>query len=152
MLAELAAAAMIAMAPAGFTRAPSLEPAASWAAGKPVSVFCGPSAEWSGYTPVAGGNEIWLAQRGCAMLGRRLVEREANSDELAWYLLTVAHEAQHVRGTTDESQADCDGLRLLPSLASRFFGFKTWRARHDLMAFAWAGHRRQPAVFTRLCP
>jgi hypothetical protein len=37
-------------------------------------------------------------------------------------LLTLAHEAVHQRGVTDEGVTDCTALPLVPGLATKFFG------------------------------
>jgi hypothetical protein len=144
-IAALAIVPAALAAPPGFTRQVRLEPAASWAAQKPVRVYCGPMVDASG-RGLLGGDELWLEGSGCVLLLRRNAGRpvrdELEADKLAWFLLTLAHEVQHVRGVRSEAVAECTALRVMPSMASRFFGYKTWRARHDLMALAWQTHFR----------
>jgi hypothetical protein len=137
----------------GFVRAPALEPPASWAAGKPVAVYCGPLREVSGTVDTIGGQEIRLSTRACGFLRQRLAGRlrltdiydwQERGDELVWHMLALAHEAAHLRGIQNECETDRAALR---GMASRFFGFKTWTSRHILMDFAWAAHERKPPVY-----
>lgn len=165
MLALLIVAPAHADAPAGFREATSLEPAASFVAGKPVAVYCAasapafadavialnaPLAELGAFASV-GGESAYLAPRACGPLTAVLHRRPAEPFDVADAMLALVHEATHLRGSADESETDCAALRLLPAVASRFFGFKTWRSRHDLMADAWNAHNAKPRAYTTAC-
>jgi hypothetical protein len=149
-------AARAADVPAGFREAPKLEPAASYVAGKPVSVYCGklPSrgvVDGDGLA-VIGGDRIYISSFGCYLLEHRAADPGFDlNDAVAHYLLTLAHEAIHTTGEADESVTDCTALKYLPGMATRFFAFKRWSERHELMQLAWDNHRRKPDAYTRLC-
>lgn len=148
-MVALVAAAALAVLP-GFREAPSLEPAASYVAGKPVLVYVG-GAYGEGGHAYPGSSEVYIDETTFAALRAALAHRTFYEDYVAASLLVLAHEAVHASGVADESQTECAALARLPGMASRFFGFRTWRARHDLMDLAWGSHRGLPQDYQRLC-
>lgn len=153
MLASLVVAAVIA-APPGFFPAPKLQPAASSVAGKPVKVWCAKNgAIWhavaspdaTGYVPIVGGHEMWLSNLACANLHAWLNGKNPpNSEAVAGSMLTLGHEAEHLRGERDEAMTDCAALRAMPAMVRKFFPLKGRISMHDLMALAWDYHDRYP--------
>lgn len=157
-----ALATLALVAPAGFREAPALEPAASYAAGKPVAVYCAASAEafaagvttmnappteTGSFAESVGGSASYLAPLMCGPLGAALHKPNATSYVTARAILALVHESVHLRGEAAENVTDCTALQLMPGIASRFFGFKTWRARHLLMELAWAAHDAKPPAY-----
>jgi hypothetical protein len=150
-----AVVALVIAAPAlAASEAPSLEPAASWVAGKPVKVFCSQEhagAGWTGWT-IPGSSSVYVDDGVCVVLLSRL----ARTDDVTVYTLaesleTLAHEAMHASGLADESATDCAALKRLPGMVSRFFHFSTWRSRHDLMYAAWQVHVGLPPEYRTRC-
>lgn len=164
VMAALLAASAVA-APAGFVRAPKLEPAASSVAGKPVRVWCATSTgRWqdasrahgglsdaAGYVESIGARDAYLSPQTCGLLHAYLNKRNVDEYDYAYRLLVLAHEAEHLRGISDESEADCSALRAMPTMIRRFFKPRVGFMVHDLMAYAWDLHDRRPPAYTRLC-
>lgn len=118
VLAASAAAANIAT--------PRMVEVASWAAGKPITVYCSDSMdEWrvlsrkptaGGFANV-GGPQIWLSPRVCLPL------RFGPGDtSFAPGLGVLLHEATHARGWRDEGLAECAALVLAYETLRRFYG------------------------------
>lgn len=158
------AASTVAAAPAGFYEAVKLEPAASFVAAKPVKIWCATSsaafaaaAEASsirsdvvGFASV-GGTEAFFAGRACANLTAYLNKRPVVMDDYAVSLVILAHEATHLSGVRDESETDCAALHAMPAMLRRFFVARGTYTVHNVMAAAWAVHRRESGDYTRLC-
>lgn len=146
--------------PAGFRLNVRLAPAASFVAGKPVSVYCAPNAaamnalagpgayDTQGYTPVIGGNVIYLSSLTCSYLDAWLNgKKPGNLYGVAGSMQTIAHEAEHTTGIRDETDADCASLKAMVPMVTRFFPLKKRITMHDLMGLAWLGHDHTPAVY-----
>jgi hypothetical protein len=134
-----ALAAAAAPARAGDQPHPTLDAAASEVAGRPVTVRCENSqTEWTatvaaipGSPPRAGGyvhgvdsSVAYLAPSECLPLHHALSTgyKRAGIYPLTSALLTLAHEAVHLRGIADEGVAECTALPLVPELAVKYFG------------------------------
>ena len=135
----LALAAAAAPARAGDQPHPTLDAAASEVAGRPVLVRCENSeTEWTatiaaipGSPPRAGGyvhsvdsSVVYLAPSECLPLHHALNAsyKRPGIYSLTSALLTLAHEAVHLRGITDEGVVECTALPLVPELAVKYFG------------------------------
>lgn len=143
---------------------PRLEAAASYVAGKPVSVWCADSREaWTalvvpfGGSPNAngfsfvGGTEAYFSVPVCD----ELLEWPRTS--LGRGVLTLSHEATHLRGVRDESATECAALAFVPAVASGWYvtrdyfeNMTPWVLR-DVVDAAWASHRALPPAYTRDC-
>lgn len=165
MLATLAAVVALGL-PAGFVEAPGLEPAASFAAGKPVTVACAASMyDWRDFTTArgskitpegtassVGGDVAFLDPDVCYRLTRALRKPPIDAAVFAEYLTVLVHESEHLRGLRDESETDCAALAVLPQVAHRFFHYRFHRAPlRTLMRYAWESHRRRPAGYRTVC-
>ena len=147
--------ALLVVAPAAHAaaprEAPALEPAASWAAGKPIKVICAPLVADSHENGSAVPRSSYITVDGqylCPALLRRLAGRTADVGWLDDAMFALAHEAEHARGFADETAADCAALKVLPVMASRFFGYRLRsRELHDLMAVAWDSHNSGPPEY-----
>lgn len=165
MVAALLTAAVIAAAPPGFYESRVLEPAASYVAGKPATVYCAATVgDWRTYAEreastlaangltYVGSSESALAASVCAPLRQELRHKHVKTAVLADAMLALTHEAVHQSGVRDESETDCHALALLPTVAHRFFGFAYHRGPlRALVAAAWKAHREKPAVFRSSC-
>lgn len=107
-----------------------LDSIASRYVGKPVSVWCENNNEaWDtlvqgasqgklrgsavgGYA-YPNGNQLWLSPANCGALLRSLNDGylHAGLRPLSDGLMTLLHEAQHLRGTVNEGETDCAALR-----------------------------------------
>lgn len=164
MIAATVAAIAIAAAPSGFTEAKTLEPAASFVAGKAAAVYCPASSyEWSAYVSrytsavgvngltVPGSSETMLSPAVCSTLVDRLRRRWTDSYDLAAYILTLVHEAVHERGSVDEGQTECAAMHEMPRVAVKYFRVKAGKQLRALMSDAWAFHAAKPAAFRTVC-
>lgn len=156
----------------GLRRTPALEPAASAIAGKPVRVLCATSlVAWNhlvavtfhrpeipagvgvpsiGAFAAAGGSTMYVGT-SCADLVGLLRGKLPNPEIAGPLLLTVAHEAEHLRGVTDESEADCTALRGLAAWMITQFHVRNRRWLHVAMENAWGEHRLEPPRYRTLC-
>jgi hypothetical protein len=164
LVAAGVASAATPIGPVGFRDTPRLEAAASWVAGKPVHVWCATSqsvwataaangglTDTAGFVMQVGGSDEYLSTRTCAALNAYLNRRGVDEYDLARRLLVLAHESEHLHGIADESEADCAALRAMPTMIRRWFPPRRGYALHDVMAYAWDAHQREPAAYTRLC-
>lgn len=161
-----------ATAPAGVHQEQRLEPPASWIAEKPVTVYCGDDvAAWpqvvarlapnlrptvGAFASAVGGDEEYLAPQFCNAL---LAWPHAwlNSYALGGPLLTLIHEAVHLRGIRDESLTDCTALAAIASVAVRWFVTRNifenmvpWLLR-EVEVGAWGSHYAAPPEYRTLC-
>ena len=118
------------------TGIPQLDSAASDVAGHPVTVECvfaaslwlsevGSSVDGSfidGFTTPGAETTIHLGPAPCDALYGLTTGDDVGAVEAARGLLTLAHEAVHQRGVTDEGVTDCTALPLVPGLATKVFG------------------------------
>ena len=123
VLAALLTGLVLVPVASGYTRVPALEEAASEVAGRQVEVRCATFPEWwndpyaqnaVAYTTFVTweiANYVVLSPPLCTALEVPTAEA----------LVTLGHEAIHMRGIRDERTAECHGLASLPRLA-RFFG------------------------------
>jgi hypothetical protein len=117
-----------------------LDAVATEVAGAPVAVWC--ETHWSSWilTGVDLFGEDWSFLRGFTIIGRPTVYISPADCETLHALLdgesvgtyhaaiaihVLAHEAMHQRGITNEGEADCAALPLVPELAVRHFGIPT---------------------------
>lgn len=146
--------------PAGFTLNPTLSKPAAFVAGKPVTVYCAPSAaaidltvsssaqNVQGVTPVVGGNVIYLSPLTCSFANAWLAgKKPKNLYGVAVALQTIAHEAEHTAGISDETDADCASLKAMPAMVLKFFPLRGRETLHRMMADAWTAHGTKSAVF-----
>lgn len=165
MLCVAVVAPAAAAGPAGFYESVRLEPAASSVAGKPVTLWCATNAadyaaaaeassvrvDAIAFSSAIGGTESFFVGRVCANLVAYVNKRHVVMDDYAVSLLVLAHEATHLSGVGDESATDCAALRAMPAMIRRFFVPRGIYTVHNVMAAAWAVHRRESADYTRLC-
>lgn len=127
-------------APASAAPAPdnaTLDAAASWVAGHPVTVSCEldwptflSEAQAHGLTGVGGfttylqdgSTVVYVAPDVCEQLLALDARKDVGTFFAADALLTLAHESVHQRGVADEGVADCTALSLVKDMAIRFFG------------------------------
>jgi hypothetical protein len=116
---------------------PRLDAAASWVAGRAITVRCetdqavwdgeagGPAAP--GYTRSGyyeGGQLVNIGPWACLRLHSALDKHgSVLLPELAQAMHTLAHEAIHARGLQDEGETDCVSLELVDEVATGWFGF-----------------------------
>lgn len=137
-----------------------LEPAASYVAGKPVTVLCGTDATgWRalqdeylrradgtidqalGFAAVPG-NVIYLSPQTCLSLEGHDRGVEAPFVRFSIALRVLVHEAIHSRGELDEAVTDCLAFRQMAAIGIRFFGYRARsKALHDMMAEAARARR-----------
>ena len=122
LVALLASLTLVPVA-AGYTRVPALEQAASEVAGREVEVRCATFPEW--WNDPDAQNRIayttwvtWTVANYVVLSPTLCTALEVPTAEA---LVTLGHEAIHMRGIRDEHTAECHGLASLPRLA-RFFG------------------------------
>lgn len=159
------ALAALALLP-GFHEAPTLEPAASYVAGKPAHVYCADSFEsWgaslkqtfgAGVYPTAytwAGSDASYIGPGtdCPLPIAAAAGRKVDLTLLAGKILQLVHESIHQRGETDEGKTECAAIHEMPAVAVRFFHVKAGKQLRTLMAAAWAAHRKTPPAFQAVC-
>jgi hypothetical protein len=150
--------------PAGFTANARLSAAASYVAGKPVVSYCArtqdefDAADWGlggdgtvGYAYV-GGTQEFLSPSVCLYLTKWQAKEKVARRYLAFALLTLAHEAEHLAGVADESIADCKALFAMPKLIARYFPLRKVYTLHDLMGDAWGLHDESGPQYLENCP
>lgn len=160
LAAALITAGSASAAPPGFWTNTRLAKAASWVAGKPVTVDCAftqaainktvsaTAADILGATPTIGDGEIYLAPVTCGYLDAWLNGRKpANLYGVAVSLETLAHEAELARGVADETSATCAGLKTLPQMVTRFFPLKKRESLHDVIGDAYRFWGTQSSVY-----
>lgn len=125
---------------------PALAPLMSDLAGKPVVVYCSSgTANGAAGRSNVGGRSVLFAQPVCeTLLGK---------SKKPWWslaLVTVAHEAEHLKGITDESEADCNALKVAAKVGIVYYKL-TRKQLHKIMDQAWAEHRAQPPEYRTRC-
>jgi hypothetical protein len=157
LVVVLVALACAAPATGSNVATPRMAAVASWAAGKPISVWCeSDRAEWArmlasanldvadGYTrdaePV-----VYLAPQTCTNLGYEDVR-------LGMGLNVLLHEAAHQRGFHDEALAECAARVLIYSALHDFYGVPWFSLRmHDVVETALAYSFARPAAYQNGC-
>lgn len=139
LLSLLALATASAPALAGNQPHPALDAIASRVAGRPVTVQCESSqTDWNvtiaaiegspsragGYVRGVDSSVVYLSPTECLPLHRALSAgyRRAGIYPLTSAIFTLAHEAVHLRGITDEGVTECTALPLVTELAVGHFG------------------------------
>lgn len=166
MLSALVVAVVLATAPAGFTEAKVLEPAASFVSGQHVQVFCARTdldlREYlqsqygvamtfeTGYALFNGG-PIFLGQSNCWPLRDYLARRKVDRADLAESILTLVHESVHTRGIRDEGVTECDAMHEMPRVAVKFFHVKPGKQLRALMAEAWSAYGDAQPQYQTVC-
>lgn len=166
LVGALAAVALIA-APSGFTENTTLNARAAYIAGKPVSVFCANDrVSWRdfvtstgdtvtdphGVTLTAGASETYLDPETCIAIQLRLGREIVSLPVLGAALLVLTHEAEHMRGSSDEGVTECAALRALPGFLVAKWGFRTGRpAYKQIMAGARSFHERAASQYRTVC-
>lgn len=149
----------------GFTRARTLEPAASFVARKPVTVWCAKSpASWRAYVNATNGPEsqahglsvpgssvMHLDPALCLPLLAQLKRQYVYPPALPVVIHGLTHEAIHLRGETDEGVTDCDAMHEMPGVAVRFFHVTPGKKLRALMAGAWKGYHAAPTIYRTVC-
>lgn len=130
LVAILAALTLAATATAENLPNPLFDTVASEVAGKPVAVWC--ESSWDDWVAIGAGAAngftypdtatVFLSPRQCETLWALSMKDDVGSFYAASALLTLAHEAIHQRGVTDEGEADCLALPLLQAIAITHFG------------------------------
>lgn len=150
--------------PAGFTANAALSTAASYVAGKSVVSYCAATqdafdaADWGtggdgtvGYAYL-GGTQEFLSPSVCLYLTKWQAKKKVARRYLAFGLLTLAHESEHLAGVSDESIADCKALAAMPKLIAKFFPLRKVYTLHDVMGDAWGLHDESAPQYLENCP
>lgn len=127
-----------------------LERAASYVAGKHVTVNCEPLGEFSGLT-VPGSSLIRIEATYCAELERWLRGIPVSTSRLAVDILTLVHESIHARGQADEGRADCEAFRRVKSIAARFFGIREFVRSQNFMREVSAWRAGSDEEYRTIC-
>ena len=157
--------ALMVPTPEGFRESVRLEPISSAVSGKPTFVLCARTdsawqAKLSPWPYLRAADAItfhdedgsYFARLTCQRLEGWLRGKNAPTPaELGRAVLSLVHEANHVRGVIDESDADCAALRQMPAVLKRWFGIKRAKTLRAVMNAAWADHRAAPAVYRTSC-
>jgi hypothetical protein len=162
-IAALVLAPMARAALPGVHQETKLEAAASFVAGKPVSVYCGDDAAgWANAIAAAfagfpspgplGGfaiyreNTEYLSPRNCG----GVLESASRASPAAFgpALFALIHEAVHLSGVTDEWAADCTALSDTWSVAWIYFAVRQPELSR-VHEFALRAHLAQPAEYVR---
>ena len=137
------------------TPAPKISPLLSDVAHKPATAMCGAlpqanNADPSGWVPTVGGNVAYLAPWVCAALVRQQRHLKVDSAVLGEATFVMIHEGNHLRGTANEAQADCDALHQMPGLIRKWWKLNRSQV-HEAMMYAWDQHQRSGPVYQGLC-
>lgn len=165
LVAAVVCGTATAAAPAGFWTNGKLAPAASWVAGKQVTVYCASTVDALKSTVVgeaipdlqgtaiAGDSVINLSPLTCSYLDAWMNGKKVkNLYGVAGSMLTLAHEAEHAKGMSDETDTDCAALHALPRMVAKFMPLRQRETLHDLMFDAWRGHSTKSAAYqTHAC-
>jgi hypothetical protein len=90
---------------------------ASRIAGKPVSVGCDEARDYVGYVQhadgiaIVGGDRAYVTPEICFTLYRLAFEGDERGSQTARAIAVLAHEAWHLRGTSDEGTTECYALQ-----------------------------------------
>jgi hypothetical protein len=126
--------------------------ASEWARWPDVS----PLGPWRGYTS-KDHERINLPPAVCDSLTRLVYEhvaarKDSWPDALAWSVALLAHEAQHVRGISNEAMAECYGMQSI-STATRELGRTDEEGRY-LASLYWENSypdQKDPVYYSREC-
>ena len=168
LLAALALTAAASAAPDGFRESARLTPIASGVTGRPVTVWCArtpaiwrdtvvplyPGQRWATLNGYAMVNEpaTYLAPWVCQTLEGWLRGKSAPTPEvLGRRLLTLVHEAIHLRGILDEGVTDCTALSLVPGVARASFRIRSAKVLHAVVRAAQDEHNESPVKFRGSC-
>jgi hypothetical protein len=151
-------------AASGFYEARVLEPAASYVARKPITVWCAPTtAVWQSWSAEAtlvdgangsaavGGSDIHLSHDVCPSLRGAIAGVPQYVPTLSATIEVLTHESIHARGTRDEGITDCDSMHEMPRVAVVFFHVRPGAQLRALMAAAWTYHREAPPQYQSVC-
>lgn len=161
----LAASSSTTVARSGFYEAKALEPAASFVAGKPAVVYCAESNRtWNEFltvtgdagraaagSTVPGSGDEKLYPLACRTLLDHLESRRQSPAFLALSILTLVHEAFHMRGEWNEGQTDCDAFHAMPRIAVEFFHVRPGAELRELMVQASDWRGREPLWYRTYC-
>lgn len=133
-----------------------LEPVASWLAGKPVAVYCGGvyvgnGVEADGSVPAVGADSMNVTVAICRHLEGWFHGRTPLAGDFADGLLTIAHEAMHLRGIANEHDADCAALPKIPTMLRVFFHMRNVFRRTELAQDAQVLHDAMPPAYSAAC-
>lgn len=151
--------------PDGFRESVRLAPAVSHVAGKPAFVRCATTdGAWSAMLmrwslprdvdalTFPNENGTYFSRPTCRALEGWMRGKNAPSPaELGPVALSLAHEAQHVRGIIDEGEAECRAVRHLPTLLRQWFGIRRAVTLKRVMTAAMSNHRAKPAEYRAVC-
>lgn len=91
-------------------------------------------------------NSAYIEPASCAALEAWLRGKSVSLWSVGQGALTLAHEANHLRGIVDERTAECYALRDLPTTLRRHFGVKTTKTLREMLAGAKSLNRRSPTI------
>lgn len=162
---KLLTVAVAALVGGGFSASPKLAPAASFVAGKQVTVGCATSQyEWLQYlqsvgltgrdtdgATVVGSGEVRFSPTLCQNLRLQLAGKPVRLVALGPSIEVLTQEAIHARGVADEGVADCDAVHEMPRVAVRFFHVKPGAQLRALMAATWQWRQTGPAAYRTVC-
>ena len=142
-------------APDGFRESSRLTPIAQALSVPDASVYCALTpASWRDANPgdaswatlngktVYVDNAMYLAPWVCQPLERWKRGKTAPLADVGRAMLTLSHEAAHLRLVYDERTAECSALSELRSIARTYFGIKTAKTWRQVWAGALASHAR----------
>lgn len=135
-------AAVIAPAYDASPSAISVARVASFVAGKHVSVYCVGMHGSEGGLAIVGSSAITVSSANCLAARHALTRPSLRGGEA---LLVVAHEAEHARGFADETDAECNAMRVFPTVLASLRASAP--ARRLLAAGAVAADRALPSSY-----
>lgn len=113
--------------------------------GKPVRVDCKGRFDYAGMAFYEA-STVWIHVSICVVL-----RDNPSAFSLGAALYVIGHEATHMLGIYDESEAACGGLRLVEPLARQFYNVTSKRDIKQLVAGARWIHSHEPAQYHRFC-
>lgn len=157
----LVALAMLAPPPEGFRESVRLTPIAAALAGKPVAVHCATTdAAWAAllkpYDYPADVDAItifsydtsYLSPVTCRRLEGWLRGKNApTAAQLGIVVLSLTHEAMHLRGILDERGAECGAMARLRSVLRVHFKIRRETTMRVALSAARALHNMKPAAY-----
>lgn len=91
-------------------------------------------------------NAAYIEPASCASLEGWLRGKSVSTWSVGQGVLTLAHEANHLRGIVDERTAECSALRALPTTLRQHFGVKKVKTLREMLAGAKSLNRRSPTI------
>lgn len=91
-------------------------------------------------------NAAYIEPASCVSLESWLRGKKVSIWSVGQGSLTLAHEANHLRGIVDERTAECSALRDLPATLRRHFGVKATKTLREMIAGAKSLNRRSPTI------